>query len=1001
MSHPSSSDAGRVLAVLGPTNTGKTHYAVERMLGHGSGMMGFPLRLLAREIYDKVAAIVGAGRVALITGEEKIVPQRPAYWICTVESMPLGESVDFMGIDEIQLAADRQRGHIFTERLLHARGREETILMGAETMRPLIERLLPEAQIVKRTRFSQLSYVAPSKLNRLPRRSALIGFSADTVYGLAELMRRSRGGAAVVMGALSPRTRNAQVAMYQNGDVDYLVATDAIGMGLNMDIDHIAFAETAKFDGERTRRLDAAEVAQIAGRAGRHMNDGTFSTIAGEAGGELDPGIVSRVEDHAFPPLKSLKWRNARLDYRSLGRLIAALETESGRDDLVRMREAEDLLTLKALAQDSEIAEIARRPDAIQRLWEVCQLPDFRKVSGSAHIGLVRRIYLALMGGDRVIPHDWMAREVSRLDNTQGDIDTLASRIASVRTWTYVANRQSWLHDAAHWAEVTRRVEDKLSDALHDRLTQRFVDRRTSVLKRQLRQRGDLSVSIDEGNEVHVEGHYLGRIEGFSFHPDASASGAEYKTLSAAADKALKAETARRAKVFANIGYQTLTLDFTGGMNRPRLLWQNAPIALIEPGDAVYEPRVRLKSDTLLSEVQAETVRKACQDWLEARLREKLGPLMRLKDELDGAASPPEGAAPLEGLVRGVAFQLLEHFGVLPRKRVARELKQLDPAARKGLRRFSTRIGATALYMPAVLKPHAVELRLMLWAMANDIGELPELPKPGLVTIETDPKAPREFYEIAGFRLIGNHQAVRLDMLERLADTVRPLGRDGQSFTVTPEIMGLVGCSGESFARAMRALGYAHEVHMMPPEERDRRAAEQAGAAKAEARGGEGEAASGEAGRSAGLRPFRPPAAPIAIRADSLRAAASPFGASAATRARADAGELGEPPRQGADAGESAPGAGGERKELVEELRFYWAPKAARGESAKAGAKAGGGRRGKVGGGTGKPPPQSRKGGDKPAKKKPARAASAEPEPSEDSPFAELKGLKEKLEGRQ
>jgi len=1025
MTHPSGSETSRVLAVLGPTNTGKTHYAVERMLGHASGMMGFPLRLLAREIYDKVADIVGASRVALITGEEKIVPQRPAYWICTVESMPLGESVDFMGVDEVQLAADRQRGHIFTDRLLHARGREETILMGAETMRPLIERLLPEAQILRRTRFSQLSYVEPSKLNRLPRRSALIGFSAETVYGLAELVRRSRGGAAVVMGALSPRTRNAQVEMYQNGDVDYLVATDAIGMGLNMDIDHVAFAETAKFDGEVTRGLDAAEVAQIAGRAGRHMNDGTFSTIAGEAGGQLDPAIVSRVEDHDFRPLKSLKWRNARLDYRSLGRLIAALEADSGRDDLVRMREAQDLQVLKALSQDHEITDIARAPDAIQRLWEVCQLPDFRKVSESAHIGLVRRIYLALMSSERVIPHDWMAREVSRLDNTQGDIDTLASRIASVRTWTYIANRQTWLSDAAHWADVTRGVEDKLSDALHDRLTQRFVDRRTSVLMRQLRQRGDLSVSIDEGNEVHVEGHYLGRIEGFSFHPDRSASGSEFKTLSTAADKALKAETARRAKVFANIGYQTLELDFSQGMHCPRLLWQKAPIAVIEAGDALYEPKVRLKSGSLLSDVQAETVRKACQDWLDARMRDKLEPLMRLKDELDGTVSPPEGAAPLEGLVRGVAFQLLEHFGVLPRKLVARELKQLDQPARKGLRRFSTRIGATALYMPAVLKPHAVELRLMLWALANGVSELPELPKPGLVTIETDPKAPREFYEIAGFRLIGNHEAVRLDMLERLADTVRPLGRDGAVFTVTPEIMGLVGCSGERFARVMRGLGYAHESHMVSPHARDRRATEQVaavyGGTAREAGSIRGEAGAWQGLPRPGLRRTERIETPVdlrpgtlrAIPSDSMRPAVSapqPQAAEstdAAVAAETSASPEADVSETDGTAGESKMPPGGERKALVEELRFYWAPKPPRGgkPKPKANAKAESVARGKPPPGkakrrkaAGKPPPKS---GKTEQEKKAPQPARGEVAVNEDSPFAQLKQLKEELERRQ
>jgi len=812
-------EAGRLIAVLGPTNTGKTHYAVERMLGHASGMIGFPLRLLAREIYDRVTSAVGASRVALITGEEKIVPTQPAYWICTVESMPLGESVDFLAVDEIQLAADDQRGHVFTERLLHARGREETVLMGSQTIAPLIRRLLPDAQIVTRTRFSRLSFVAPSKLARLPRRSAIIGFSAETVYALAELVRRHRGGAAVVMGALSPRTRNAQVELYQNGDVDYIVATDAIGMGLNMDIDHVAFAETAKFDGRTTRRLEPAEVGQIAGRAGRHMNDGTFSTLTGDGTATLDPMTISRVEAHEFRPLKNLLWRNARLDFRSPGRLVASLEAEPTERTLARMRDALDLASLKALSAEPEIASLARHPAAVRRLWEVCQIPDFRKHSASGHLALLRRIYIALMSPEGVIPRDWLAREVSRLDNTQGDIDTLASRITSIRTWTYIANRQAWLTDSAHWVELARRVEDKLSDALHDRLTQRFVDRRSSVLLRQLRQQGSLSVNVGNDGDIEVEGQPIGRLKGFSFHADPSAAAQDFKLLESAADKVLKFELDRRAKLFANVGQQELKLDFSRGLHRPVLLWGEAPIAVVEQGGTRYSPRVDLVNDSRLSGPGAERVLATCQAWLNARLRDKLGPLMSLEDELEGKATgSSESDAPLEGLARGIAFRLLENYGILPRRVVAGDLRQLDQTLRRGLRRFKIRIGATALYIPAILKPHATELRLILWALETGQSELPEPPPPGLVWISTDPKAPREFYELAGYRLIGKHEAVRLDMMERLADAVRPLGQNGAVFHVTPEIMGLVGCSGDSFARAMRCLGYAHETCEAEPD---------------------------------------------------------------------------------------------------------------------------------------------------------------------------------------
>jgi len=961
-------DSGRVIAVLGPTNTGKTHYAVERMLGHASGMIGFPLRLLAREIYDKVSAIAGANRVALVTGEEKIVPPRPAYWICTVESMPLGESVEFLAVDEIQLAADAQRGHIFTDRLLHARGREETVMMGAQTMEPVIRRLLPDVQILPRTRFSQLRFVEPRKLHRLPRRSAIIGFSAETVYSLAELVRRQRGGAAVVMGALSPRTRNAQVALYQEGEVDYLVATDAIGMGLNMDIDHVAFAETAKFDGRTTRRLEAAEVAQIAGRAGRYMNDGTFSTLVGSETGELDPAVVARVEEHAFRPVSRLLWRNARLDFRTPGRLVAALEAESGRQDLVRMREALDLASLKALSQDGEIAALARTPAAVRQLWEICQIPDFRRSSENAHLGLLRRLYLALMSPAGVVPSDWLAREISRLDNPQGDIDTLSSRIASIRTWTYIANRQGWLRDSAHWADLARAVEDKLSDALHDRLRQRFVDRRTSVLMRQLQQQGDLSVSVNDNDEIRVEDHPIGRLEGFTFRADPSATGQDYKALEAAADKALKAELARRAKLFVNAGHKNLELDFGQGLHRPRLLWQGAPLAFVEKGGSAYEPRVRLVAESRLAGAQAESVRAACQSWLDARLRDKLGHLLWLKDELDGAVAPKEGHAPLEGLARGVAFQLLERFGVIPRKQVARELRQLDQPARKSLRRFRVRIGATSLYMPPVLKPHAVELRLMLWALDSGSEGLPAPPPPGLVWIATDPDAPREFYELAGFRLIGNHEAVRLDMLERLADVVRPLGQRGESFTVTPEIMGLAGCSGESFARTMRALGYSHEKRLVSVAERNAR--EGPGGAEAAAETAQAASPAGDTEKETGASAAATPsaAAESGIDADAQTAAEDPSGT-----------------------------------EMVEEYVFRWAPKTARPPAARqpAGDKPA---RGRKSGKTDARGDRARRSASAAAGKQSApRRHGGQPVETaqEDSPFAQLKGLKEALEKRQ
>ena len=803
--------SGIIKAILGSTNTGKTYYAVERMLGYSSGMMGFPLRLLAREVYDKVVAVKGKNQVALITGEERIVPEGARYFLCTAEAMSRTAAVDFVAIDEIQMAADPQRGHIFTEHLLHSRGRFETLLLGAETMGPIIRRLVPEAEIVRRDRFSLLSHVKPVKISRLPRRSVVVGFSATDVYAMAELMRRQKGGAAIVMGALSPRTRNAQVEMYQSGDVEHLVATDAIGMGLNMDIGHVSFSRLGKFDGRRFRDLTAAEAAQIAGRAGRYKHDGTFSTLGGGEAEAMDPAMIAQIQDHRFEPVKGIYWRNHRLDFSTIPRLFRSLEMPATTEGLHRVRGAVDAFALKSISADENIKVLATSRDAVERLWNVCQIPDFRKLSPEDHFGVLRRIYSELMSPAGVISHDWIARQVKRLDNSNGDIDTLAARIASIRIWTYVSHRKDWLQDAAHWAHVTRSVEDRLSDALHEKLTQRFVDRRTAVLMRSLRQRGELSVSIDkETQQVTVEGHEIGEVQGFSFKVEPGAARDDQKVLKAAAETALQVELTRKAKLFANVGYKTLTFDFSDGLTNPQLMWEGAPIGTVQDIGAFMAPRVKLLSSTLLSEEMKELVRGRAQDWLDGRIAEKLDPLVKLAQELNGEVEPPEGAEPLSGMVRGVAFRLMENYGVLPRKLVAGDLRQIDQDARKGLRRFGIRIGATSLYMPLVLKPHAIELRLMMWAMAGNLTALPSLPTPGMVWVDTDKTAPNTFYEMCGFHVVGK-KAVRMDMLERLADAVRPLGQDRNWFEVTPEIMGLVGLSGDDFAEVMQGIGYKNE----------------------------------------------------------------------------------------------------------------------------------------------------------------------------------------------
>ncbi|HLS19237.1 MAG TPA: helicase-related protein, partial [Paracoccaceae bacterium] len=537
--------AGTVTAVLGPTNTGKTHYAIERMLARETGIIGLPLRLLAREVYDRIVALRGASAVSLITGEEKIAPPRARYHVCTVEAMPLGTPVDFVGVDEIQLCTDPDRGHVFTDRLLRARGRYETLFMGSDTMRARIGALVPGVRFHGRTRFSKLSWAGSQKLSRLKPRTAIVAFSVDQVYAIAELIRRQRGGAAVVMGALSPRTRNAQVALYQEGDVDYMVATDAIGMGLNMDVDHVAFAGTAKFDGGRHRALEPNELAQIAGRAGRYMQDGTFGTT-GEAS-PLLPEIIEAIEEHRFRPAGKLMWRNHDLRFHSVEALLASLDRSPEHPDLMRAREAEDQAVLRALWDEAEIRRIANRGDRVRLLWDVCQIPDFRKVSPGEHATLVGRIYRFLLSDGACIPSDWLTGQIARLDRVEGDIDALSRRLAFIRTWTYVANRTGWVEDTARWREETRAVEDRLSDALHEKLTQRFVDRRTSVLMRRLKQKERLVAEVNDKGEVTAEGHFLGQLTGFRFSIDETATGDELKTLRSASLSALGAELSRRA----------------------------------------------------------------------------------------------------------------------------------------------------------------------------------------------------------------------------------------------------------------------------------------------------------------------------------------------------------------------------------------------------------------------------------------------------------------------
>jgi ATP-dependent RNA helicase SUPV3L1/SUV3 len=810
---PPSVRAKTVTAVLGPTNTGKTFLAIERMLAHKSGIIGLPLRLLAREVYGKLVARAGTDAVALITGEEKITPANPRYWVCTVEAMPRTTDVDFVAIDEVQLAADLERGHIFTDRILNLRGKGETLLLGAATVRTLLEKLLPGLNVVTRPRMSQLTYAGQKKITRLPARSAAVAFSAQEVYEIAELVRRQRGGAAVVLGALSPRTRNAQVELFQSGDVDFLIATDAIGMGLNLDVDHIAFAGNRKFDGFQYRQLSAGELGQIAGRAGRHTRDGTFGVT-----GRVDPfddDLVRALETHHFMPLKVLQWRNPHLDFSTLQSLKRSLEQPPHEEGLTRAQPADDEVALELVTREPAIATLATTRERVELLWDVAQVPDYRRIAPANHAELVATVFedIAKRGH---IQEDWFAKNVAQADRPDGDIDTLANRIAHIRTWTFIANRAGWLADSAHWREKTRSIEDRLSDALHERLTQRFVDRRTSVLMRRLRENAMLEAEITAEGDVLVEGHRVGQLQGFRFAPDPSAEGTDAKAVRNAASKSLASEIDARAEKFSKAQNSEIILSSDG-----TLRWLGEVIAKLTPSEDTLRPNYVVLADEQLTGPSKEKVDQRLTLWIKAHVETLLKPLTDLRDTTE-----------LEGMARGIAFQLVEALGVLERSQIAEEVKGLDQPMRASLRKFGVRFGAYHIFLPALLKPAPSGLIAELWSLKNPgtdsstSAALHQLSASGRTSIPVDKSIPKALYKVVGFRVCGE-RAVRIDILERLADIIRPLISwkpldasvsppegaipTGGGFTVTVAMTSLCGCSGEDFAGILKSLGYRVE----------------------------------------------------------------------------------------------------------------------------------------------------------------------------------------------
>jgi ATP-dependent RNA helicase SUPV3L1/SUV3 len=795
-----------VRAILGPTNTGKTHLAIERMCGHSSGVIGFPLRLLAREVYDRVVAMKGEKQVALLTGEERIVPPQARYFLCTAESMPvpggdshhdcdMGRDFAFAAVDEAQLGVDPERGHVFTDRMLRARGREETLILGSDTLKPIIRELLPEAEIITRPRFSTLRYAGSVKLSRLPPRSAVVAFSAEQVYALAEMLRRFKGGAAVVMGALSPATRNAQAAMFQRGEVDYLVATDAIGMGLNMDVAHVAFAGLEKFDGRRNRRLTIAEMAQIAGRAGRHQQDGSFGALGlgSEEGAAFSDEEIDAIEEHRFRPLDSVYWRNSELDFTDVRTLIRSLEVRSDDPVLRSAPEAIDLAVLKLIAEDPAIP--VKRGAAARRLWAACGLPDFRKVGPMHHARMVRRLFSYIGEGGHV-PHEWFAAEVTRLDNMSGDIDALGDRLAGIRSWAYIAHRSDWLNEPAKWVERTREVESRLSDALHDRLTQRFVDRRTAVLVRDIGARGAdaLPVTVAADGEVSVGPEPIGHLIGFDFRVDPDARLADKRLLLAAAERRLGEELDRRAGTLIDAGDEFFSLVAEG--SGPAIAWEDQIVGRLAPGRSLLEPAVQtVRSLDRLSAEKRTMLRARLKRWVETQIDRHLRGLKTLAAAATDSANTPG--------VRAIAAMLTDGAGLLPRKAVVGAIAHLEQADRQALHRLRVRLGPLDVFLPILLKPKAQRWRAVLLAVRSG-DPMPRLPRQGAAALDADadPRgAALAYRQLGGIWL-------RVDLADRLASHARHVCSTGRGDPVDAALAVSIGLTSEAIVVLMTEVGF-------------------------------------------------------------------------------------------------------------------------------------------------------------------------------------------------
>jgi len=778
----------RITAVLGPTNTGKTHLAVETMMGFESGIMGFPLRLLAREIFDKCVNKIGAEKVALITGEEKIIPKSPKYYICTVESMPQDLMVDFVAVDEIQMCTDHERGHIFTDRLLNARGNKLTMFLGSHTMKNVIGSLIKDVEFISRERYSKLTFSGYKKVSRLNPKTALIAFSIDEVYALAELVRRQKGGAAVIMGSLSPKTRNSQVELYQSGDANFLVATDAIGMGINMDIDNVSFSNLKKFDGKKTRKLSLSEISQIAGRAGRHINDGTFG-ITGDCQ-QLSAEEIEKLEKHELNKIDMLFWRNPEINFDSLDNLVASLEKKNTSEFLKRIHDCEDEKVLKFLLKNNTDLKKKQSREYIETLWECCQIPDFSKRAYGNHIEIVNKVFEFLTTKGRKVTNDYMKKQLEHLDKYEGNIDTLANRISNVRTWSYVANKKNWTNNHDYWVERTKYMEDKLSDKLHEELTKSFIDKRISVLSRSLKQDIALATEIKNENDVIIDGQYMGRLNGMRLDLDLRSGSlkTDIKSLKKAARQAIAPELMRRAN-------KIIKSEIINFENDHKIYWMDSPVAYVKKGKNYLNPKLELLVDEAIDKESKENLQLSLEKKFYSLISSELSDLVNLSK-----------AKFKNNYARALCYQLFENNGVIKRDAVHLMIKNISKEDRINLRKVGVKIGRYHIFLPKMLKPSAVELRVKLWKLYFPEDKKYGIPKSGLNFLKNEAVKNNKFLLICGFENF-NKFYIRVDILERLFLKIIENTKNNE-FKINSDMINLIGCSKENFFKLLELMEY-------------------------------------------------------------------------------------------------------------------------------------------------------------------------------------------------